>query len=59
MKKQTKIIELASPPSNQDPQTVVQTILAKLRRALRIEIPIGYQDESGFHRIVARSPIRQ
>ena len=29
-------------------------IVAKLRRALRIEIPIGIQDESGFHRIVER-----
>jgi len=29
-------------------------IVAKLRRALRIKIPIGYQDESGFHRIVER-----
>jgi len=34
-------------------------IVAKLRRALRIEIPIGYQDESGFHRIVERPPIKQ
>jgi len=30
-------------------------IVAKLRRALKIEIPIGYQDESGFHRII-KSP---
>ncbi|MGA2787410.1 MAG: hypothetical protein ABSF60_07770 [Verrucomicrobiota bacterium] len=34
-------------------------IVAKLRRALRIEIPIGYQDELGFHRIVERPPIKQ
>jgi hypothetical protein len=25
-------------------------ILAKLQNAIRIEIPIGYQDETGFHR---------
>lgn len=37
----------------------VRGIVAKLRRALRIEIPIGYQDESGFHRIVERPPIEQ
>jgi hypothetical protein len=30
----------------------VWDIVAKLRRALKIEAPIGYQDESGFHRIV-------
>jgi hypothetical protein len=24
-------------------------IIAKLRKATRIEIPIGYQDETGFH----------
>jgi len=24
-------------------------IAAKVRRAVRIEIPIGYQDETGFH----------
>jgi hypothetical protein len=24
-------------------------IVAKLRKAVRIEIPIGYQDETGFH----------
>lgn len=27
-------------------------IVARLRKALKIEAPIGYQDESGFHRIV-------
>ena len=27
----------------------VSEILAKLRQAIRIEIPIGYQDETGFH----------
>jgi hypothetical protein len=25
-------------------------IVARLRRAIRIEIPTGYQDETGFHR---------
>ena len=30
----------------------VWDIVAKLWRALKIEAPIGYQDESGFHRIV-------
>ena len=34
-------------------------IIAKLRRALKIEIPVGYQDEMGFHRIVERPPIDQ
>lgn len=29
-------------------------IVAKLWRALKIKIPIGYQDESGFHAIVER-----
>jgi hypothetical protein len=24
-------------------------IAAKLRKAIRIEVPIGYQDETGFH----------
>jgi hypothetical protein len=24
-------------------------IVAKLRNAIRIEIPVGYQDETGFH----------
>jgi hypothetical protein len=24
-------------------------IVAKLRNAVRIEIPVGYQDEAGFH----------
>jgi len=24
-------------------------IIAKLRNAIRLEIPIGYQDETGFH----------
>jgi hypothetical protein len=24
-------------------------MIAKLRRAVSIEIPVGYQDESGFH----------
>jgi hypothetical protein len=24
-------------------------IVAKLRKAIRIEIPVGYQDETGFH----------
>jgi hypothetical protein len=32
-------------------------IVTKLRRASGIEIPIGYQDESGFHRIL-ESPSR-
>jgi phage protein D len=27
----------------------VSEIVAKLRKAIRIEIPIGYQDERGFH----------
>ena len=34
-------------------------IVAKLRRALRIEIPIGYQDETGFHRTVERPQSKQ
>lgn len=25
-------------------------IIAKVRRAVRIEIPTGYQDETGFHK---------
>ena len=29
-------------------------IVAKLRRAFKIEIPVGYQDEMGFHRIGER-----
>lgn len=37
----------------------VWEIIAKLRRALRIEIPIGYQDETGFHRIVEGPTIDQ
>jgi len=28
-------------------------ITAKLRKAIRIEVPIGYQDETGFHMGVA------
>jgi hypothetical protein len=24
-------------------------IVAKLRKAIRVEIPMGYQDETGFH----------
>lgn len=28
-------------------------IAAKLRKVIRIEIPIGYQDETGFHHGVA------
>jgi hypothetical protein len=27
----------------------VHEIAAKLKRAIRIEVPIGYQDETGFH----------
>jgi hypothetical protein len=27
----------------------VRGIIAKLRKVIRIEIPIGYQDEMGFH----------
>jgi hypothetical protein len=27
----------------------VRGIIAKLRKAIGIEIPIGYQDETGFH----------
>jgi len=34
-------------------------IIAKLRKALRIEIPIGYQDATGFHRIAERPPANQ
>jgi hypothetical protein len=30
-------------------QAGVKGIVAKLRKAIRIEIPIGYQDETGFH----------
>jgi hypothetical protein len=30
-------------------QAGVSGIVAKLRKAIRIEIPIGYQDETGFH----------
>jgi hypothetical protein len=26
------------------------TIIARLKNAVKLEIPIGYQDESGFHR---------
>ena len=33
-------------------QTGVSGIVAKLRTAIRIEIPIGYQDETGFHMCV-------
>jgi len=25
------------------------SLIAKLRRAVNIEIPVGYQDETGFH----------
>jgi hypothetical protein len=28
-------------------------IATKLRKAIRIEVPIGYQDETGFHMGVA------
>jgi hypothetical protein len=31
-------------------QAGVGGIIAKLRKAIRIEIPIGYQDETGFHK---------
>jgi hypothetical protein len=31
-------------------QDGVNGIIAKLRKAIRIEIPIGYQDETGFHK---------
>jgi hypothetical protein len=31
-------------------RTGVSGIVAKLRKAIRIEIPIGYQDDTGFHR---------
>jgi len=27
----------------------VNGIVAKLRKAIRIEIPVGYQDKTGFH----------
>jgi len=30
-------------------QAGVSGIVAKLRKAIRIKIPIGYQDETGFH----------
>ena len=30
-------------------QAGLNGIIAKLRKAIRIEIPIGYQDETGFH----------
>jgi hypothetical protein len=30
--------------------TLFHGIVAKLRNAIRIEIPTGYQDETGFHR---------
>jgi hypothetical protein len=37
-------------PMNDFPaQAGVLGIVAKLRRATRIEIPIGYQDKTGFH----------
>jgi hypothetical protein len=28
---------------------IVHGVVAKLRNAVRIDIPIGYQDETGFH----------
>jgi len=31
-------------------------ILAKLRNAARIDIPVGYQDETGFHLGVKPAP---
>jgi hypothetical protein len=30
-------------------QAGVSGVVTKLRKAIRIEIPIGYQDETGFH----------
>ena len=33
-------------------------VVAKLRNAVRIDIPIGYQDETGFHMGVKSAPNR-
>ena len=35
--------------SDSPAQAGVNGIVAKLWKAIRIEIPIGYQDETGFH----------
>ena len=36
--------------SDSPAQAGVNGIVAKLWKAIRIEIPIGYQDETGFHK---------
>ena len=41
------------------PRGNVWGIVAKLRRVLKIQIPIGYEGESGFHRTAERPPIKQ
>jgi hypothetical protein len=42
---QAILAQVNDPP----PQAGLRGIVAKLRKAIRIEIPIGYQDETGFH----------
>jgi hypothetical protein len=35
---------------------ILHGVVAKLRNAVRIDIPIGYQDETGFHMGVKPAP---
>ena len=42
---QAILAQVNDPPA----QAGLRGIVAKLRKAIRIEIPMGYQDETGFH----------
>jgi len=42
---QAILAQVNDPPA----QAGLRGIVAILRKAIRIEIPIGYQDETGFH----------
>ncbi len=36
-------------PTRSAVSPTLRLIVARMRKAVRIEIPIGYQDETGFH----------
>lgn len=36
-------------PARSGVSPLLRLIVARMRKAVRIEIPVGYQDETGFH----------